>query len=182
MKFFRLLAGPAAIAVTLAAAGCGGGSDEELQFDLRPALPTSVVFKDFSKGQQGLAVSEFKSLNATYSEGDYTVAVFNVDAMERSALLSAARAELNKGKTIVLDSDGSGLGKDRVRELSIELTGSGERAAAMAHTLVTEDRIESTKLTPAPFGRAPAEYLSEIEYKAVPDNSIKNMFSDAKWN
>ena len=179
MRTFKILTPLAAFTAALVTAACGGGADDELgetRHDIRLSLPVQVVLKDFTTGMRGLSVSEFKSLNAEFSDSRYTVAVFNVLAMEKGPIVSAAKIELAKGKTVMLDSDGSNLGRDRVEAISMALAGSGEKNAAVAHTQVAEDRISSIPVTFQQLEAAAGKTTPGLTADNAQGNYIKSIF------
>jgi len=180
MKVFRVFASSAAIVVTLVGAGCGGAAEEKgdilAMSQMRAPVPDVLSIKDYSRDKPGLAAAEFRARNADFSESRHTIAVFNVMAMEHESMIAQARIELKNGKSVVLDSDGSETGKERVQEAGNALAGFGGKLSGVVITEVEKEVYITTPLViDQPKGAWPKSSANEFEMTAG-GNSIEKIF------
>lgn len=182
MKTIRIFASLVSIAVTLASAGCGGAADEKRevspQKEMRSPVPDSLSIRDFTRAKSGWAAAAFKASNADFSESRYTLGLFNVLAMEKDAIISAAKNELAKGKSVLLDSDGSEAGQELVKEISLAVANGGAKMPAVILTELEAGVFATTPVNvskPAEVGQSSvASHINRDNKDRM--NSINQLF------
>jgi hypothetical protein len=148
-------------------------ASDESEGNVRPP----PVFSSRSKDLQGLIGAELRTVGATFDEGSYNTPVYYVGDQSIEQITDTAREDLNSGKIVILDSDGSEKQAERIKLVALELTGVGMAAPAM-RIILSDDKsyFETTPIYPSSLNQ-PDGGMSNLEGGENEGNTVKNLFN-----